>query len=58
MRRFKKPPTFKDEDAEREFWSRTDSSEYVSWSQKLRLPNFRPTPRMISLRLPAGDRRE
>jgi hypothetical protein len=45
MKSFKKIPTFKDEDAEREFWSNTDSTEYVDWSkaEKLVLPNFRPT---------------
>jgi predicted DNA binding CopG/RHH family protein len=47
-------PKFKDEDAEREFWSTADSTEYIDWSkaQKLVLPNFRPTLRTISLRLP------
>lgn len=54
MKRFKKIPRFKDEDAEREFWSKADSTEYIDWSkaQKLVLPNFRPTLRTISLRLP------
>ena len=54
MKRLKKMPKFKDEDAEREFWSKADSTEYVDWSraQKLLLPNFRPTLRTISLRLP------
>jgi hypothetical protein len=43
MKRLKKIPTFKDEDAEREFWSKGDSTEYIDWSkaQKLVLPNFR-----------------
>jgi predicted DNA binding CopG/RHH family protein len=50
----KKIPTFKDEDAEREFWAKADSTEYVDWSkaQRIVLPNFRPTLRTISLRLP------
>lgn len=54
MKRLKKIPTFKDEDAEREFWGKADSTEYIDWSkaQKLVLPNFRPTLRTISLRLP------
>jgi len=48
------PPKFRDEDAEREFWSKADSTEYIDWSkaQKLVLPKFRPTLRTISLRLP------
>src|SRR3954454_23032813 len=54
MKRLKKIPKFKDEDAERDFWSKADSTEYIDWSraQKLVLPNFRLTLRTISLRLP------
>ena len=54
MKRLKKIPTFKDEDSEREFWSKADSTDYIDWSKakKLVLPNFRPTLRTISLRLP------
>jgi predicted DNA binding CopG/RHH family protein len=54
MKSLKKIPTFKDEDAEREFWAKADSTEYIDWSkaEKLVLPNFRPTLRTISLRLP------
>ena len=33
MKPRKKIPTFKDEDAEREFWAREDSTEYIDWSQ-------------------------
>jgi hypothetical protein len=42
MKRFKKIPPFKDEDAERAFWSKADSTEYIDWSkaQKLVLPDF------------------
>jgi predicted DNA binding CopG/RHH family protein len=54
MKARKKIPTFKDEDAEREFWSREDSAEYVDWSKarRLTLPNLKPSMRTISLRLP------
>ena len=54
MKARKKIPTFKDEDAEREFWANEDSTEYIDWSkaQRLTLPNLRPTLRTISLRLP------
>jgi predicted DNA binding CopG/RHH family protein len=50
----KKIPTFKDEEAEREFWAEADSAEYIDWSraQPLVTPNLRPTLRTISLRLP------
>ena len=54
MKPSKKIPKFKDEDAERDFWSKADSTEYIDWpkAQKLVLPKFRPTLRTISLRLP------
>lgn len=54
MKPRKKIPTFKDEDAERAFWAKEDSTEYIDWSQArpLTLPNLRPTLRTISLRLP------
>jgi hypothetical protein len=49
MKRLKKIPTFKDEDAEREFWSTADSTEYIDWSKarELVLPNFRSTTEKI-----------
>jgi predicted DNA binding CopG/RHH family protein len=54
MKRLKKIPTFRDEDAERVFWSRHDSADYIDWSQAKRvtLPNLKPSTRTISLRLP------
>src|SRR5437763_11121742 len=54
MKPSKKIPKFKDEDAEQDFWSKADSTEYIDWSkaQKLVLPSFRPTLRTISLRVP------
>ena len=43
MKPRKKIQTFKDEDAEREFWAREDSTEYIDWSQAqpLMLTNLR-----------------
>lgn len=54
MKPRKQIQTFKDEDAEREFWSDADSTEYVDWNraQPLVTPNLRPSLRTISLRLP------
>jgi len=54
MKALKKIPMFKDEDAEREFWSKADSTEYVDWSkaERVTLPNLRPSLRTISVRLP------
>jgi predicted DNA binding CopG/RHH family protein len=54
VKKRKKIPTFKDEAAEREFWSREDSTQYVEWSRArtIRLVDLKPTLRRISLRLP------
>ena len=41
----KELPRFADEDQEREFWSETDSTEYVDWdrARKVVLPNLKPS---------------
>ena len=38
-------PSFVTEDEEREFWSKSDSAEYIDWSQSKRvvLPNLKPS---------------
>ena len=50
----KRIPTFKTEDAEREFWATADSTEYVDWStaKAVRFPHLRPSSTAISVRLP------
>ena len=55
MSKKKKLPMFRNEDQEREFWSKADSTAYVNWEQAKRvvLPNLKPTQKTISLRLPA-----
>lgn len=47
-------PTFKTEAAERAFWEKNDSTEYVDWSkaQRASFPNLKPSTQSISLRLP------
>lgn len=47
-------PKFKNEDAEREFWSEHDSSEYLNWksAERVLFPNLKPSTKLISLRLP------
>jgi len=47
-------PKFKNEDAERDFWSEHDSSEYLNWksAERALFPNLKPSTRSISLRLP------
>lgn len=50
----KKIPKFNTEDAERKFWAKEDSSEYVDWSRAKRVvfPRLKPSVKTISLRLP------
>ncbi|OIP86988.1 hypothetical protein CO009_01960 [Candidatus Shapirobacteria bacterium CG_4_8_14_3_um_filter_35_11] len=54
MKKFKSIPKFKNEDAEREFWSKHSSVDYVDWSKakKTIFPNLKLTTESISLRLP------
>jgi len=49
-------PPFTSEAEERAFWQDQDSVEYVDWSraERIRLPNLKPSPTTISLRLPEG----
>jgi len=50
----KKIPHFQNEDEERAFWAKADSTEYLDWSKAERvvLPKLHPSVRTISLRLP------
>lgn len=50
----KKVPKFISEDAEREFWSTHDSTEFVDWSaaRPVVAANLKPSLRTISIRLP------
>jgi len=54
MKKALKLPKFKNEDKEREFWSKLDLSEYYESSdlQSVSFPNLKPTTRSISIRLP------
>jgi predicted DNA binding CopG/RHH family protein len=47
-------PKFKNEDEERDFWAKADSSEYFDWSQMKHVdfPNLKRSTQSISLRLP------
>ena len=49
-------PAFANEAEEREFWEKTDSTEYVDWSKarRVRFPNLKPSTTAISLRLPVS----
>ena len=51
-----RPPTFKSEAEERQFWEAHDTSPFVDWN-KARVavfPNLKPSTETISLRLPAA----
>jgi predicted DNA binding CopG/RHH family protein len=50
----KQIPKFKNEDEERDFWSKADSTDYIDWSKGKRavFPNLKPSVKTISLRLP------
>jgi len=49
-----KLPKFKNEDEEREFWSKIDLSEYYEPKDFVRVsfPNLKPSSRSISIRIP------
>jgi len=46
-------PQFKNEDAERDFWAKADSSQYFDWSKARHVifPNLKLTKKPISLRI-------
>ncbi len=54
MKKIKPIPKFKNEDEERVFWAKHDSTEYVDWSKSKRakFANLKPSVRSISIRLP------
>ncbi len=54
MKELKEMPLFSNEEEEREFWSKNDSSEYVEWEKAERVifPKLKPSTKTISLRLP------
>jgi len=49
-----KIPSFATEDEERKFWSKSESTEYIDWSQSknMVLPKLKPSTKKISIRLP------
>ena len=53
-KRLKTIPKFTSEAAERTFWDKNDSSNYLDWSkaQVAAFPNLKPSTKTISLRLP------
>ena len=53
-KRLKSIPKFANEAAERTFWEKNDSTNYLDWTQArpASLPNLKPSTQTISLRLP------
>ncbi|MFH1370331.1 MAG: BrnA antitoxin family protein [Planctomycetota bacterium] len=47
-------PKFKNENKERAFWAKHDSTEFIDWRKAKRvvLPNLKPSVKTISIRLP------
>lgn len=56
MKKQLKIPKFKNEDQERDFWTKIDLSEYFEPSdfEKVSFPNLKPSSRPISIRLPVS----
>ena len=56
MKNISNLPIFENEDQEREFWAKHDSTDYVDWSKadKALFSNLKPTTESISLRLPSS----
>ncbi|OGK12678.1 hypothetical protein A3C98_05280 [Candidatus Roizmanbacteria bacterium RIFCSPHIGHO2_02_FULL_37_15] len=53
-KKFKAIPKFKNEDEERKFWAKADTSEYFDWdkAEEVIFPNLKPSTETISIRLP------
>lgn len=54
MTKLKKIPKFNNEDEERAYWQKHDSTDYIDWSKAklVRFPNLKASTKTISLRLP------
>ncbi|OGR82541.1 MAG: hypothetical protein A3J74_04925 [Elusimicrobia bacterium RIFCSPHIGHO2_02_FULL_57_9] len=54
MKKRLKFPRFKNEDEERKFWSKLDTSEYFEPKdfERVSFPNLKPTSSPISIRIP------
>ena len=55
MKNNKKIPKFKNEDEERDYWAKNDSTDYIDWGKAQKnpaMPNLKPSTKTISLRLP------
>jgi predicted DNA binding CopG/RHH family protein len=55
-KKLKRIPKFKNEDEERDFWAKVDSSEYFDYSKfkRAKFPNLKLSTETISLRVSKG----
>lgn len=53
MKKLKEIPKFENEEQEREFWAKENSTEFIDWekAESVVLPNLKPTTTTISLRM-------
>lgn len=56
MKKLKRIPKFKNEDAERDFWATHDLTDYfdMSKAEEVIFPNLKPSLQSISIRLPVS----
>lgn len=50
MSKIKKIPKFKNEDEERDFWSKNNSSDFIDWSKAQKnpaMPNLKPSAKIM-----------
>jgi len=54
MKKVKKIPQFSNEDDERNFWAKANSTQYVDWdkAEPVAFPKLKPSTKTISLRIP------
>ena len=54
MKKFKALPKFKDEEEERTFWAKSDSTEYFDMGKLAvaEFPNLKPSTQTMTIRLP------
>lgn len=54
MKKERKIPHFKNEEAERKFWVSRDSTRYINWSKgkRVKFPELKPSEKAISIRMP------
>ena len=52
-KKFKPIPKFKNEDEERDFWAKADTSQYFDWNkaEPVVFPNLKRSTRSVSIRL-------